>query len=338
VLNTEVLKLELDKMVVEAKIRPFLHAAFVAPAVEDGRMIAAIIEDKSGWRAIRAKQFVDATGDADVVASLGLEVYRRERVQPPTMCCILRGLKAIGKAHPGFNVHQVIFDEQYDEALRKGFAWSSQVPADCGCPDEAGVPGADDHRMLAGTRVFGVDCSDADQLTRAELEGRRQVDAVCELLRKHFLGGRGVPLVALPARIGVRETRHARCLHQLTVDELLTGKRFPDAIGNGTYHIDVHSATGAGVKFRELNDDAMFYQIPYASLVPRAAKNVLVAGRSLDADEQAFGAVRVMVNCNQTGQAAGVAAWLALDSGTDVAAVDASRLRATLQRQGAIVL
>ena len=338
VLNTEVLKLELDKMVVEARIRPFLHARFVAPAVEDGRMTAAILEDKSGRRAIRAQQFVDATGDADVVTRLGLKVYRRRRVQPPTTCCILRGLKAIKKARPDFNVHQVIFDEQYDEALRKGYAWSSQVPADCGCPDEAGVPGADDHRMLAGTRVFGVDCSDADQLTRAELEGRRQVDAVCELMRKHFLGGRGVPLVALPARIGVRETRHVRCLHQLTVDELLTGKRFPDAIGNGTYHIDVHSATGAGVKFRELNDDAMFYQIPYASLVPRAAKNVLVAGRSLDADEQAFGAVRVMVNCNQMGQAAGVAAWLALDSGSDVAGVDATRLRATLQRQGAIVL
>ena len=337
VLNTEVLKLELDRMVVEADVRPFLHTMFVAPVVEGDRMTAAIIEDKSGRRAIRAKQFVDASGDADVVARMGLEVYRREQMQPPTMCCILRGLKAIAKAHPGFNVHHVIFDKQYEQALRKGFAWSSQVPADCGCPDEAIVPGGDDHRMLAGTRVFGVDCSDADQLTQAELEGRRQVNAVCELLRAHFLGGRGVPLVSLPAKLGIRETRHVRCLHQLTVDELITGKRFPDAIANGTYHIDVHSAQGAGVKFRELNRDALFYQIPYASLVPRGAKNVLIAGRSIDADEQAFGAVRVMVNCNQMGQAAGVAAWLALDSNTEVAALDTAKLRATLARQGAVM-
>lgn len=338
VLNTEVLKLELDKIVVEAGIRPFLHTMFVAPVVEDGRVTAAIIEDKSGRRAIRAKQFVDASGDADLVARMGLEVYRREHVQPPTMCCILRGLKAIRKAHPRFNIHQVIFDEQYKQALRKGFAWSAQVPADCGCPDEAGVPEADDHRMLAGTRVFGVDCSDADQLTQAELEGRRQVNAICELLREHFLGGRGVPLVSLPAKLGIRETRHVRCLHELTVDELLTGKRFPDAIANGTYRIDVHSAQGAGVKFRELNDDALFYQIPYTSLVPRGAKNVLIAGRSIDADEQAFGAVRVMVNCNQMGQAAGVAAWLALDSGTPVDALDIAKLHATLKNQGALVI
>ena len=338
VLNTEMLKLELDQVVVEAGIRPFLHTMFVAPAMKDGRMTAAIIEDKSGRRAIRAKQFIDVSGDADVVARMGLEVYRREYVQPPTMCCILRGLKAIAKSHPGFNIHKVIFDEQYEQALRKGFAWSSQVPASCGCPDETAAPIAEDHRMLAGTRIFGVDCSDADQLTQAELEGRRQVNAICELLREHFLGDRGVPLVELPARIGVRETRHVRCQHHLTVDELLTGKRFPDAIANGTYHIDVHNAKGAGVKFRELNDDAQFYQIPFASLVPRGAKNVLIAGRSIDADEQAFGAVRVMVNCNQMGQAAGVAAWLALDSGSQVDSLDVDKLRAILKNQGANVI
>jgi hypothetical protein len=338
VLNTEVLKLELDKMVTGARIRPFLHTLFVTPVAEGGRLTAVIVEDKSGRRAIRARQFVDASGDADVVHRMGLETYRREHVQPPTMCCTLRGLEAIGTASPGFNIHRVIFDKQYKQALRKGFAWSAQVPADCGCPDEAAVPGADDHRMLAGTRVFGVDCSDADQLTRAELEGRRQVDSICQLLREHFLGGRGVPLVSLPAKIGIRETRHVRARHELTVDELLTGKRFPDAIANGTYHIDVHSATGAGVKFRELNEEALFYQIPYASLVPRGAENVLVAGRSIDADEQAFGAVRVMVNCNQMGQAAGVAAWLALDSGVDVSAVNVKKLREILKNQGAVVV
>ncbi|MHC4741631.1 MAG: FAD-dependent oxidoreductase [Planctomycetota bacterium] len=337
-LSTEMLKLELDKMVVEAKVRPFLHTMFVAPAVENGRVTAAIIEDKSGRRAIRARQFVDASGDADMVARMGLEVYKREHLQPPTMCCILRGLKAIGKANPGFNIHKVIFDKKYKQALREGYAWSAQVPAECGCPKEGAVPAGDDHRMLAGTRVFGADCSDADRLTQAELDGRRQVDAICRLLREHFTGGRGVPLVALPTKIGIRETRHVRCLHELKADELITGKRFDDAIANGTYRIDVHSAQGAGVKFRSLNAGTMFYQIPYRSLVPRGAKNVLVAGRSIDADEQAFGAVRVMVNCNQMGQAIGVASWVALDSGTDVGAIDTAKMRAILKKQGAAVI
>ncbi|MFP4056249.1 MAG: FAD-dependent oxidoreductase [Candidatus Brocadiia bacterium] len=323
--NSEVMKLELDLLVGEAGIRPFLHTMFAAPAVEDGRVVAAIIEDKTGRRAIRARAFVDATGDADLVTRMGLPVYTRDDVQPPTTCAILRGLGAIRREHEGFRIQRAIFDPEFPQALPKGFAWT------------AAVPGGHDETMLAGTRVFGADCSDADQLTRAELEGRRQVRAVCELLREHFLGGEGVPLQTLPARIGVRESRHARCLHELTTDEVLGGTRFPDAIANGSYRIDVHSARGAGVRFRDLKDTT-FYQVPYRSLVPRGARNVLVAGRCLDADEGAFGAVRVMVNCNQMGQAAGAAAALALQDGADVADVEPARLRKTLEDQGAIVL
>lgn len=325
-LNSEVLKFELDHLVVEAAIRPFLHTMFVCPVVEDGRMTAAIIEDKSGRRAIRARQFVDATGDADVIARMGLGVYQRENLQPPTYTCILRGMDKIARENPDFNINRVIFDTQYEQAIREGHSWT------------ASVPGAEGHLMLAGARVFGVDCSDADQLTQASLDGRRKVEAICELVREHFQEGKGVPLAWLPAKIGVRETRHAHCRHTLTSEELLTGHRFEDAIGNGTYPIDVHRADRAGITWGHLPKNVPFYQIPFSSLVPRGAKNVLVAGRNIDADEGAFGAVRVMVNCNQMGQAAGVAAWQALDSDTPVDSLDMSKLRATLRDQGAVIV
>lgn len=324
-MNTEELKLELDELVLEAGVRPFLHTLFVAPAVDEGRMVAAIIEDKTGRRAIRARQFVDATGDADVVTRMGLPVYQRNPVQPPTMCVILRGLEAIARQHPGFNVNRVIFDKQYAQALPPGFAWGRSVP------------GGNDEYMLAGTRVFDANCADADVLTAATIEGRRQVRQICDLLREHFLDGQGSPLLTLPAKLGIRETRHARCLHTLTQDELLSGQRFADAIGNGTYPVDIHNARGGGITFRHL-EQAPFYQIPYSSLVPQGSQNVLIAGRSIDADEGAFGAVRVMINCNQTGQAAGVAAWLALDSGQSVAQLDTNRLRQTLKQQGAAIV
>ncbi len=324
-LNTEELKIELDALLTEAAVRPFLHTMFVAPAVADGRLTAVIIEDKTGRRAIRARQFIDATGDADVAARMGLPVYQRDQVQPPTMCVILRGLDAIRKKHPGFNVHRAIFDQQYAQALKPGYSWGHSVP------------GGRDETMLAGTRVHNANCADADELTAATIEGRRQVRAVCDILRENFLDGRGTPLLTLPAKLGIRETRHARCLHTLTQEELLSGHRFPDAIGNGTYPVDIHNARGGGITFRHL-EKAPFYQIPYSSLVPQGAQNVLVAGRSIDADEGAFGAVRVMINCNQMGQAAGVAAWLALDSGCSVAEIDTARLRETLKKQGAAIL
>ena len=347
-LNTEELKVELDDLVTSAGVRPFLHARFCAPVMADGRLDAVIIEDKSGRRAIRASLFVDATGDGDVVARMGLACRTLDDLQPPTTCAILRGLDAIARQEPDFSLADAVHDPRYPQALRCGLLWSAQVV------------GAPELTMVAGTRVHGADCSDADVLTRAEIEGRRQVRAICDILRKHISGGDQVSLHGLPAYIGIRETRHADCLHRLTEQEVLAGGRFPDAIANGTYPVDVHHSDKPGLTFRRLDGteqyvapgqptqsgrwrdpqdaDPTFYQVPYRSLVPRGAANVLVSGRLIDADRGAYGAIRVMVNCNQTGQAAGAAAHVALDAGCDVAEVDTDRLRTVLDDQGAAVV
>jgi hypothetical protein len=214
--------------------------------------------------------------------------------------------------------------------------------------------------MIAGTRVHNADCSDADQLTAAEMEGRRQARAIRDIVHDHFDGGEAVSLVALSSYIGIRETRHAVCLHRLTEREVLEGVRFPDAIANGSYRVDIHHSEKAGLTFRYLDgteryvvpgqpplagrwreeraQNPTFYQVPYHSLVPRGARNVLVAGRLVDADRGAYGAIRVMVNCNQTGEAAGVASALALQDGLNVADVDPRALRRELARGGSVVL
>ena len=346
--NPNELIVELDELVTENGIRPFLHARFVEPVVEEGRMAAAIIEDKSGRRAIRASVFIDATGDGDVIARMGLPFRSLEDPQPPTTCAIIHGLGEVGKRNKGFSLTEVVHDPQYPEALKSGFLWSAPVP---GFPDAT---------MVAGTRAHHADCSDADQLTEAEIETRRQVRSMCEILRKHVPGGEHVAIAALPAYIGIRETRHATSLHQLTEQEVLSGTRFDDAIGNGTYPVDVHHSSKPGITFRRLDgseeyvapgqprqtgrwlpeseEAATFYQIPYRCMVPQGAKNVLAAGRLIDTDRGAYGAIRVMVNCNQTGEAAGAAAWLALDGGCDVTHVDSARLRDTLSRQGAAIV
>jgi hypothetical protein len=348
VLNTEELKIELDILVREAKVRPFLHTRFVAPIREGDRLDAVVLEDKTGRRAVKARYFVDATGDGDVVHRMGLPTSRWKDLQPPTACAVLEGLAEVTRSNPRFNLGEEAFNPAYPEALERGFLWSSHVTA------------SGDLTMVAGTRVNGADCSDADQLTQAEIEGRRQVRAIVDILRKHVKEGEKVHLRGLPARIGIRETRHACCLHTLTESELLTGERFDDAIANGTYRVDIHHSDKEGITFRYLDgreeyvvpgkpsarsrwledglDHAPFYQIPFRSLVPQGSENVLIAGRLMDADRGAYGAVRVMVNCNQTGEAAGVACFLALENSLPIAEVPANQVRATLGTRGAIVL
>ncbi|MCU0913079.1 MAG: FAD-dependent oxidoreductase [Planctomycetes bacterium] len=350
VFNSAEMMMELDLLVGEHKsIRPFLHALFVDGVTADGRMTHAIIEDKSGRRAIQSRYFIDATGDADVLARIGLSVRKDEVLQPPTMCAFLAGLPELSKATPGFDLAQTIYDrEHFAEALAPGFVWTAE---------SVGFPGV---TMVAGTRVWGADCSDADQLTRASLEGRKQVRAIRDILHNNFKAGDRISIGALPTRIGVRETRHAVCVERLTEREVLDGVRFDDAIANGSYRVDVHHPDKEGLTFRYLDGrevyvvpgrkqvqtrwrekrevDPTFYQVPYGSIVPRGSVNVLCAGRMVDADRGAFGAVRVMVNCNQMGEAAGVACCLALEAGASVADVDRGRLRERLAAGGSILL
>lgn len=337
------LAIELDEMVADTRIRLFLHARFAAPAMEGaGTVAAAVIEDKSGRRAIRARVFIDASGDGDLAQRAGFETYRARVLQPPTTCAVYEGLDPAR-----IDLQKNVFDPRYPEALRPGYLWGLTLPGSS-------------LYMVAGTRVHGADCSDADELTRAEIEGRRQVRATLDLLRRHVPGGGQVRLQALPARIGIRQTRQVRCLHCLTEREVLSGQRFADAIANGSYRVDVHAGDGDGLVFRYLDgredtvyadgrrtsarwrdagpDAATFYQVPYRCLVPTGSRNLLVAGRCIDADEGAFGAIRVMVNCAQLGEAAGTAAALALGAGCGVAEVDAGKLRATLAKHGAIII
>ncbi|HOX07224.1 MAG TPA: FAD-dependent oxidoreductase [Planctomycetota bacterium] len=342
------LALELDRLAAEAGVRVFLHARFAAPVVEDGRVAAAVIEDKSGRRAIRARFFVDASGDGDLIDRAGLATRSMGDLQPPTTCAVLRGLAVLKERNPGFSINRAVFDPKLEGALECGFLWTADLPL------------GPDMTLVAGTRVNGADCSDADQLTHAEQEGRAQVRRIVDLLRKNFAGGEELRLAALPGHIGVRQTRQIVGRHRLTEQEVLAGTRFPDAIANGSYRVDVHHNDRAGITFRyldgrevfiradgtderrrwrpEQSEDPTFYQVPYRSLVPEGSRNVLAAGRLVDADRGAFGAVRVMVNCNQTGEAAGAAAALALDSGRDAGEVDTAKLRKELATGGAAVV
>jgi len=348
VLNTEELKIELDELVREARVHPFLHARFVSPMVEDGRLTAVVIEDKSGRRAIRAALFIDASGDGDLIHRMGLRTTRQPELQPPTACAVLEGLAKLRTADPEFQLDATVFNPAYPEALPSGFLWTSTVSQNA------------DLTMVAGTRVNNADCSDADVLTCAEMASRAQVRAMLDVLRNHLPQGREVRLRELPAYIGIRETRHAACLHTVTEKEVLEGYRYADAIANGTYRVDVHHSDKPGITFRYLHGveqylvpgqaavesrwlpegqaTAHYYQVPYRALVPQGTTNVLIAGRLIDADAGAYGALRVMVNCNQMGEAVGVACALAMEAGCGLQDVPPEILRAHLREGGSIIM
>jgi len=328
--------------VTQAGIKIFLHTMFVAAHVEEGRLDAIVVENKSGRGAIKAAQFVDASGDGDLAARLGLETYFSSQMQPATTCARLSNLDTM----PDVDMAQVLHEHGEKFGLPEGFAWGCMVPNS-------------DVYMLAGTRIYGANPAIADDLTQAEIEGRRQVRAIMDIF-KHVSPQSRVSLQGLPSRIGLRESRHVKCGYQLTGDDVLHGHRFEDAIANGSYRVDIHHHDKPGITLRYLDGreeysrpgfkkecsrwreptttNPVFYQVPLRSLVPGIYPNLIMAGRMMDADPIAHAGVRVMVNMNQTGEAAGVAAWLALQTSTPIPQLNAQNVRNTLAQGGSIVI
>ena len=340
-LNTEELKIELDEMIQEEKITPYLHSFYAAPYLEDGQLSAVIVENKSGRGAIKARVFIDATADGDLMMDLGAESYHSQGLQPATCGARVYGLHKISNPNATINAHR-------EEFNLTDIGWDTFI---------AGAP---ELTFWAKTNVY-MDCSDGKELTSAEIEGRRQVRAMMDLLRKHADGGEDITLVALGSHIGMRETRQIKCQYQLTFEDVINGKKFEDAVVNSAYPPDIHHHDQLGATYYyldgvkehsyhgmkpkeasrwrdELPSSPTYWQIPFRSMVVEKFKNVVLCGRAIDADPGAFAAVRVMVNMNQTGEAAGVAAYEALTSGKAVAEIDVKAMREKLRQGGSIVL
>ena len=223
------------------------------------------------------------------------------------------------------------------------------------------IPDLPDVQLRADTHVFDCDTSKGGQLSLAEIEGRRQVRAIMDLIRKYGPADTQVALVDLAATIGARETMRIVASYRLTGEDVLHGHRFEDAIANGSYRVDIHHADGPGITFRYLNGtevvvpergagpvrkrwrdpvdtDPTFYQIPWRCLLQDRIPNLVLAGRMLDADKTAFSAVRVMVNMNQTGEAAGIACSIAAKKGIPIQSIDPVTIRNELAASGSIVI
>lgn len=341
IFNSEELKIELDELLREHGIEVMLHTSFAAPVINDGKLDAVIVENKSGRQAVRARCFIDASGDGDLAAAAGIPFTVDPHLQPPTTCAKIRGLA-------GLDLRTLYNNHCHEYGLPRDAGWDVEIPQGQGI------------RMHANTHVFGVDVSDARQLTHAEMEGRRSIRALMDMVRKHH--PERIPdlnLLALSSSIGARESRHFKTIYGLTEDDVLNGIRFPDAIANGSYRVDVHHPEGGGWLLKYLDgtqtsythagredgrwrdpvaENPTFYQIPYRSIIAANVPNLILAGRMLGCDRNAFGAVRVMVNLNQVGEAAGVAASIALEQNVAVQAVDTALLRDRLKDGGSTVL
>jgi len=332
----EGLKLALEQLAAGANVDLLYNSQFAEAIVRDGRVIGAIVQNKSGRQAVLAKRVIDATGDADVAASAGApwEMGREGdgACQPATLMFTIGGVdwKRLSEFRKNdyhlagvWAAAQAAGDMEPFQTVIMGWWWTPTRP------DQIGVN---------FTHIVGVDCTDARSITKATIEGRRQAFHMIPVFRKYVPGMEGCYLISTAALLGTRESRRIVGQHVLTDKDIVAQKDWDDCVCYGSFFIDVHNCTGPGMDRETYRPQKGFkYQIPYRCIVPQKAENLLVAGRCISVTHRALGSTRVMPQCAALGQAAGTAAALAAARRQAPHEVDVSLLQSSLAAQGQIL-
>jgi len=327
--DPEVLKRTWETLALEAGAEVLLHTWVTGVELDADRRVRALtLFSKGGAGRVEAAVVVDASGDGDVAAWAGVpfdDPAANEQVQ---------SLSTV------FRLANV--DVERAEAFGKAALWA--------CMREASQSGAyrlpriegSWHRtpqpgvvMALMTRVPRVDATDPVQLTRAEIEGRRQAWEYARFLRELVPGFERAVMISTSPAIGVRESRRVHGRYRLTAGDVLTARRFDDEIALCGAPVEDHHA-GADTRWRYVPDGGV-YGIPYRCLLPEGVEGLLVAGRCFSATHDAHASARSMGTCMTMGQAAGTAAALAAASGVVPGDLAATRLRARLEEHGALL-
>jgi hypothetical protein len=333
----EHLKVVWERLVTDAGARPLLHAMLQAADVRDGRVESILVATRGGLARVRARVFVDASGDADLSAFAGFGFETAGEEDPAqTLTTTFR------MANVDLERRRAMSKERLHELMREAVdAGDYDLPRRDGSDHVTPVDGVIATVMTrlesiergADGRI--VNATDPWFLTAAEIAGRRQALEYVRFLRDRVPGYEHASLVALGTQIGVRETRRVYGDYRLTRDDVLSARRFDDDIGLCGAPIEDHRL-GAGTAWEYLPEGSAV-GIPYRTLLVRDAVNVVVAGRCFSATHDAHASVRSMAQCMAMGQAAGSAAALAVAARMDPRELDPAILRETLRHDGAIV-
>ncbi len=358
----EAFKLVADEIVLDSGADLLLHSPVSDAIVEDGRLAAIVLEGKPGARAVEAGIFVDATGDADLVARAGghwkMGRPADGRVQAMSLIFQMGGLDP-DRVPTRDGADDSEARQMMTDAMREGlpaYRWHTPERS----PDER------QDSLSFNITHLGGDPLDVEVLTSGEIEGRRASWEIARWMRENVPGMEQAYLQLTAHMLAVRESRRMVGLETVTCDDVLSGRKREDAIARCTFGLDVHcpmahtgpeAAQMSGLTCRpycgkrdchmltehpdELPEhggvaDGSWYDIPYGALVSADLRNLLTCGRSVSADHQAMASLRVMGPAMATGQAAGEAAAMAAAFG-DATSVDVTELQRRLRANEAAV-
>jgi len=325
--DPERLKILWEQQALKSGMKLLFHTFVVDVLREGDRITGVIAAGKNGLRQFRADAVIDATGDADLAAAAGAPCDGVKAGEVQAMTTTFRLVNV--DMNTALNVPAETLHRLLDEAAQTE---KYILPRREGSVHITPIEGVVATNLV---RVSDVDGTDPEQLTRAEIEGRRQALEYVRFLRDFVPGYGHAEMASLSTQIGIRESRRIRGRYRLTREDVMSARRFDDVIGRCGAPIEVHR--NGGKTHWEYLPEGKAYDIPYRCLLPREVEGLLVAGRCLSADHDAHASVRNMAQCMAMGQAAGTAAALAVQQQTVPGEIEIPDLQDALRSLGGIL-
>ncbi len=324
--NAELLKVVADEICLESGVRILLHTSVASTKAADGRIKEVIVSNKSGEASVKAAMYVDATGDADISYLSGVPCEKGRTsdglTQPMTL---------------NFRMANVDTDRMPDSKTITEMYLKAREQGRIDCPrnDILAFEAMRDREIhFNTTRIICADGTNAEDLTKAEIDSRRQMRQIANWIRSDVPGFENAYVQISGEQIGIRESRRIVGEYVMTAEDIRGARKFEDCIARGSYPVDIHDPKGGGTQMESLKPGES-YDIPYRSIVPKVIDNLLVAGRPISSTHEAHSAIRIMPIAAAIGEAAGATAALCVKQGTTPRDLAYDDLRQALLAQGA---
>jgi hypothetical protein len=332
--DTAAYKIAADDLLESHKVDILFHALGAGVAMHDETRINALfVETKAGRRAIRADIFIDCSGDGDLAAWAGARYEVGDNAGSmlyPSMMFRLNGVDP-EKAGEAWRTIPALM-EAAEAAGTHRFPRKAAIVR----PQRSPVEWRVNFTQLKRSDGSAINGLEPDDLTRGEIDGRRQAIQAFEFLRT-VPGFEKSYIVDLPPQLGIRETRRVVGGYMLSGEDVLGCASFDDSIGVNGWPMESHVAGDVIFRFPPIPQSRGFNELPYRMLVPQGLDNLLMAGRCASMTHDGQSAARVSGACFAMGEAAGTAAALALGGNTPPRDIAVDKLQLQLKRQGAFI-
>jgi hypothetical protein len=302
--------------------------------MQDARRIGALmVETKAGRQAVAAELFIDCSGDGDLAAWAGAAFEVGDNAGSmlyPSMMFRLNGIDP-ERAGEAWRTIPALMEKAEASGTHR-FPRKAAIVR----PQRSPIEWRVNFTQLARPDGSAINGLDPDDLTRGEIDGRRQAIEAFNFLRT-VPGFERSYIVDLPPQLGIRETRRVIGGYMLSGDDVLGCAGFEDSIGVNGWPMESHVAGDVIFKFPPIPQSRGFNELPYRMLVPAAIDNLLMAGRCASMTHDGQSAARVSGACFAMGEAAGTAAALALSGNTLPRDIAVGKLQHRLQQAGAFI-